>query len=90
LKSSNVTWLVNLLPYQQKKFYIYYSPDENVSSPGYGDISLDGANITKKIFPEEKLTAISSTKWNALQNISYEELRKSIGEDYRFRIEISE
>jgi hypothetical protein len=90
LNQSNVTWKVSLAANQTKKFYIYFSPDENVSSPSYGDIPLDGANITKKIFPEEKITAISSTKWNVLKNMSYEELRKTIGEDYRFRIEISE
>lgn len=89
LNASNVTWSVNLLANQQKKFYIYFSLDSNISNPGYGDISTDGTNITKKIFPEEKITAISSTKWNALQNISYDELRKTMGENYRFRISIS-
>jgi len=45
--------------------------------------------IPIKLFPEEKLDTISSSKIEAMKGLDYEELIKTLG-DYRFRIEISE
>ena len=44
--------------------------------------------IEFKIFPEEVRTIVSDKKIGALTNMTYEDLREIIGEDYRFRIEI--
>jgi hypothetical protein len=41
-----------------------------------------------KKFPEEEEIVISQKKIDALNNLTYSELRDVTGEDYRFRIEI--
>jgi hypothetical protein len=56
-------------------------------------IKVDGLHFKKKplevkTFPEEKITAISATKFDILKNISYDELRKTVGENYKFRLEV--
>jgi len=42
-----------------------------------------------KDFPEQSVAVVSRKKVEALNNISYEQLREITGEDYKFRIEIS-
>ncbi len=54
---------------------------------------IDGLHFKKeplevKTFPEEKITAVSGTKFDALENISYDDARKTVGENYKFRLEI--
>lgn len=44
--------------------------------------------LVVKTFPEEKIQVVSKKKIDALENITYEQLRDVTGEDYRFRIEI--
>ena len=44
--------------------------------------------LVKKTFPEEKITAVSGTKLDVLKNISYDEVRKTVGENYKFRLEV--
>ncbi len=56
---------------------------------------VDGLHFKKKplivkTFPEEKISVISYKKLNALGNMSYENVRKTIGENYKFRIEVNE
>jgi len=46
--------------------------------------------LTVKIFPEEQINAISSSKFDALKSISYSELKKTVGEEYKFRVKINE
>jgi hypothetical protein len=41
-----------------------------------------------KVFPTESRDIVSDKKLSALENLTYEDLRYIIGEDYRFRIEI--
>lgn len=57
-------------------------------------LKIDGLRFEKeplqiKEFPAKKITAISSCKVKALRNYTYEQLKKAIGEDYKFMIEIS-
>ncbi len=40
------------------------------------------------VFPEKKLEIISSTKLDALKNKTVDEVKKTIGEDYKVRIEV--
>jgi hypothetical protein len=43
-----------------------------------------------KTFPEEKITTISETKFDALKNLSYDEVRNTICENCEFSIDIDE
>ena len=58
-------------------------------SPEEINASYISGPLPTKLFPEEKLDTISSTKIEAMKGLNYEEIIKTIG-DYRFRIEISE
>jgi hypothetical protein len=56
-------------------------------------LKVDGLHFKKKplevkIFPEEKITAVSVTKFGVLKNISYDETRKTVGENYKFSLEV--
>lgn len=64
----------------------------NVSSGLTRTLKIDGLHFKKKplevkTFPEKRINALSSNKFNALKNISYDELRKTVG-DYKFRIAV--
>jgi hypothetical protein len=64
------------------------------SSVAVKTLKVDGLHFKKKppkikIFPEEQLYTISSTKFSALKNISYTRLRKTFGEGYKFRVEVA-
>ena len=41
LNESSITWEVNISPNQIKKYYLYYSPDENVTDPGYTPLTYN-------------------------------------------------
>jgi len=44
--------------------------------------------LTIKTFPEEKIEAISYNKFDTMQNLSYDELKKTIGESYKLSVKI--
>lgn len=57
-------------------------------------LKIDGLHfkkkpLTVKNFPEEHINTISYSKFNALKNISYSQLKKTVGEEYKFRVEIA-
>jgi hypothetical protein len=56
-------------------------------------IKIDGLHFKKKpldvkTFPEEKITAVSGSKFDTLKNISYDEAKKTVGENYKFSLEV--
>ena len=56
-------------------------------------LKIDSLHFKKKplevkTFPEEKITAVSTTKFDALKNISYDEAKKTVGENYKFSLEV--
>jgi hypothetical protein len=50
----------------------------------------NSAPLEVKHFPEESIEALSPDKLNVLKTLVYEKLRKDIGEEYKFRIEITQ
>jgi len=40
-------------------------------------------------YPEEKFTAISASKMNALRNRTYDEVARTLGQIYQFNVEVS-
>jgi hypothetical protein len=44
--------------------------------------------LTAKTFPEEHIEAISYNKFDKMKNLSYDELKKTIGEDYKLSLQI--
>lgn len=58
-------------------------------------LKIDGLHFKKKplnvkTFPEEKIGAISYNKFDIMRNLSYEELKKTIGEGYKLSVKIDE
>jgi hypothetical protein len=52
-------------------------------------ITLNNSSpLSVKTFPAQKILAISQKKLQALRNLTYENLRAALGEEYKFRIEI--
>lgn len=76
--------------------YIDFYMENSTSSGGVNKtLKIDGLHfkknpLTVKDFPEEHINSVSLSKFEALKNISYEEVRKTIGENYKFRIKINE
>jgi hypothetical protein len=67
--------------------------DFHYNSGSANSLWIDGLHFEKeslevKSFPEEYFYALSFSKFVALKKISYDELRKTIGENYNFRIDI--
>jgi len=64
------------------------------STPGVAaSMKIDGLHFGPKpldvtVFPAESELVISKKKVDALNNMSYEDLRSILGQDYRFRIEV--
>jgi len=58
-------------------------------SPEEINASYISCPLPIKSFPEENLNTLSPSKLNALKNVSYEDILKTLG-DYKFRIEIGE
>jgi len=52
--------------------------------------TLTASPITIKTYPEEILPVVSISKLLALRNLTYEEVVRTLGTEYKFRIEISE
>jgi hypothetical protein len=56
-------------------------------------LKIDGLHfkkkpLTVKTFPEEHVEAISYNKFNTMRNLSYDELKKTIGENYKLSVKI--
>lgn len=52
--------------------------------------TLTTSPITVKTYPEEIVPVVSISKLRALRNLTYEEIVRTLGTGYKFRIEISE
>ena len=63
--------------------------DKKLSST-YINNSYLSQPLSPEYFPEQSVDGISGSKLDALRDLTYDELRKTIGEGYKFRIEISE
>jgi hypothetical protein len=66
---------------------------ENNSADLTKTIKVDGLHFKKKplevkAFPEEYILSISHSKFDVLKNISYDEVRKTVGGNYKLRVEI--
>ena len=65
------------------------------STPGDMTLKVDGLHFKKKplnvrVFPEEHIEAISYNKFDIMKNLSYDELKKTIGENYKLSVKIDD
>jgi hypothetical protein len=52
------------------------------------EVHFERKSLEIQSFPEQREVVVSKKKVNALSNLTYDELKEVIGEDYKFRIEI--
>lgn len=71
------------------RFYMLNSTPDLIRTMKIDELHFELRPLEVKVFPEEKVSVISRKKIEALQNLSYEDLKNVLGEDYRFRIEIT-
>jgi hypothetical protein len=90
LKKADVVFNASFSANENKTFFLFYSPDKGVAAPEYSFSFPSVSNFTFVIFPEEKLSTISITKLKGLRNLTYEEVLKTLGTEYKFNLEISE
>jgi hypothetical protein len=90
ISSSDVVFNLSLNPMETKKFFLYYSPEQKVISQNYSiEFPVNAANYTAVAYPEEKFSAISVSKMEALRNRTYEEVSRTLGQIYQFNVEVS-
>lgn len=89
--TADTVFNITLSAYQTKFFYLYFSPDQSIGATDYyHPFPTSAENITAAQFPEVRVGMVSNSKLNALRGMSYEEVIKTLGADYDFRVEIIE
>lgn len=71
------------------RFYMLNSTQVTSGTMKIDELHFELKPLEVKVFPEEKISVVSSKKVESLQNLTYDELRNVLGEDYNFRIEIT-
>lgn len=91
MNSADMVLNLSLAAYQTKAFYLYFSPDQSIGDAGH-IIPFPSAleTISTIQLPETRIDAVSNIKLSALRNMTYEEVIKTLGVGYNFRVEISE
>jgi hypothetical protein len=93
LNTTDIALNLSMAASSNNTFFIYYSPDKYIESSNYSiefPAASNWTNFTLKVYPEEKMSAISVTKMIALRNKSYDEVVNTLGTEYKVKIEVSE
>jgi hypothetical protein len=90
LKTGEIVFNLTLAAYQSKFFYVYFSPEKNVTAANYPPFVFPNeTNYTFQTFPVEELQTISIDRMKALRNLDYNEVIQSLVKGYNFKVEIS-
>jgi hypothetical protein len=74
---------------QNKTFFLYFSPDTGVQPPNYTiPFPINASNYTVVVYPEEKFSSLSLTKFAALRNKTYGDVTQTLGTQYDFYLEV--
>jgi len=90
LNRSDLVFNTSFSANQNKTFFVYFSNDKSIAPSNYSLPFTAPSNFMLQIYPEEILPVISIAKLLALRNLTYEEVVRTLGTEYKFRIEISE
>lgn len=71
-------------------FYMTNSTSGITKTMKVDEFHFEWKPLEVKDYPEETITVVSRKKIEALENISFDELKEITGENYKFRIEIRE
>jgi len=91
LNKTDLVLNLSLNANQNRTFFIYFSPDKNISAPSYSlSFPDDAINYSILIFPEDKLSAVSVQKLLALRKLNYDDVIQTFFTGYKFNLEIVE
>jgi hypothetical protein len=90
LQTADVVFNVSLDANQNKTFFVYFSPQKNITAVSYSVAFANTTNYTAQTYPEEKFSIVSVDKLKTLRNLNYDELVRTLGTEYRFKVEVSE
>jgi hypothetical protein len=88
IKEADIVWNDTFSAYQVKRYFIYFSPEQSVSSPPYSLAFSIATNFSLALFGREELASLSVGKMDALNNLTYSEVAWMLGvEPYHFVLE---
>lgn len=85
----NLVFNLSLSASQTKIFYVYFSPQRNVTASNYSFAFPATGNYIFQAYPAEELQAISIDKLYALQKLNYTDVAQTLTKGYKFNLEIS-
>lgn len=88
VKQADVVFNLTIAASASKKYFVYFSPQKFILPSNYSFTFPTALNYTVTIYPEEKLTTVSVDKLKALRNMSYEEVVRTLGVEYKFYVEV--
>lgn len=87
LESSEVIFKVNVSSSSSKTIFIYYTKDENVET-SYATLTPSNHTLNTTVFSSEKEKGVSISKLNRFKTLSYTEVKRKLGLDKNFRLEL--
>jgi len=89
LRTGEMVFNLSLAAYQTKFFFVYFSPEKNVTAATYSVIFPNEINYIFQTFPVKEMQTISIDRFKALRNLIYDEVVQTIPKGYKFKVEIS-
>jgi hypothetical protein len=90
LQTADVVFNVSLNASQNKLFFVYFSPQRNITPVSYSVVFTNTTDYTAQVYPEEKFNIVSVDKLKGLRNLNYDEVIRTLGIEYKFKVEVSE
>jgi len=90
LKTGEIVFNLSLSASQTKFFFVYFSPEKNVTSASYSvAFPVNETNYTFQTFPIEELQTISIDRLKTLRGLDFTEVVQTLIKGYLFKVEVS-
>lgn len=90
LKQSDIVFFLTLNASQSRSFYLYYSPDDDITVTRPTIAFPTTTNYTVTIYPSQQMTQISAAKVIGMNSTNYTQFLQTIGTGYRINITITQ
>jgi hypothetical protein len=88
VNQANIVFNLTIAASASKKYFVYFSPQRQILPANYSFTFPTAENYTVTRYPEEKLTTVSVDKLKTLRNLSYEEVVRTLGTEYKIYVEV--
>jgi len=89
LRAGDIVFNVTLSAGQTKFFYVYFSPEKNVTNTSYSVVFSNETSYVFQAFPVEELQTISIDRLKALKRLSFTDVVQTLVTGYDFKMEVS-